>query len=187
VTVPKNAPDATRGTSHAARDRSVLVDAEIDDVPAAPPTRVGSRRGLVYLGLCLVLIGLNLRTVFSSFSAVLPEVTADAGLPGWAVVVLTTAPVTLLGVFVIFPDGYNLARATMWPGAFVEVAALIVAVGYSQSALSYSYFSVRLCSALSVLVTDVTTPNWPYPVVVVSFTAGLFGSTTIVVKFPWSS
>src|SRR5688572_23885110 len=43
-----------------------LVDAEIDELPAAEPTLVGSRRGLVYLGLCLVLIGLNLRTVFSS-------------------------------------------------------------------------------------------------------------------------
>ena len=75
------------------------MDAEIDDVPAAGPTRVGGRRALAYLGLCLVLIGLNLRTVFSSFSAVLPEVTSDAGLPGWAVVVLTTVPVTLLGVF----------------------------------------------------------------------------------------
>ena len=87
-------------TPHAAAPSvSALVDAEIDDVPAAEPTRVGSRRALVYLGLCLVLIGLNLRTVFSSFSAVLPEVTADVGLPGWAVVVLTTVPVTLLGVF----------------------------------------------------------------------------------------
>lgn len=76
-----------------------LVDAEIDELPAAEPTLVGSRRGLVYLGLCLVLIGLNLRTVFSSFSAVLPEVTSQAALPGWAVVVLTTVPVTLLGVF----------------------------------------------------------------------------------------
>ncbi len=76
-----------------------LVDAEIDDVPPARPTRAGSRRSFAYLGVCLVLIGLNLRTVFSSFSAVLPEVSADAGLPGWAVVVLTTAPVTLLGVF----------------------------------------------------------------------------------------
>ncbi|WP_458782228.1 MFS transporter [Arthrobacter sp. D3-16] len=76
-----------------------LVDAGIDELPAAEPTLVGSRRGLVYLGLCLVLIGLNLRTVFSSFSAVLPEVTSQAALPGWAVVVLTTVPVTLLGVF----------------------------------------------------------------------------------------
>jgi CP family cyanate transporter-like MFS transporter len=54
---------------------------------------------LAYLGLCLVLIGLNLRTVFSSFSAVLPEITAQASLPGWSIVVLTTVPVTLLGVF----------------------------------------------------------------------------------------
>ncbi|WP_115789622.1 MFS transporter [Arthrobacter silvisoli] len=76
-----------------------LVDAEIDEVPAAAPTRVSTKKGLVFLGVCLVLIGLNLRTVFSSFSAVLPEITADAGLPGWAVVVLTTVPVTLLGVF----------------------------------------------------------------------------------------
>lgn len=76
-----------------------LVDAEIDELPAPAPTVVGSRRQLVYLGLCLVLIGLNLRTVFSSFSAVLPEVTSQAALPGWAVVVLTTVPVTLLGVF----------------------------------------------------------------------------------------
>lgn len=78
---------------------STLVDAEIDEVPAAEPTHVGSPRALAYLGLCLVLIGLNLRTVFSSFSAVLPEITSSAGLPGWSVVVLTTVPVTLLGVF----------------------------------------------------------------------------------------
>lgn len=81
----------------------LLVDAEIDDVPAASPTALpdgpNGRRALAYLGLCLVLIGLNLRTVFSSFAAVLPEIVADAGLPGWAVVVLTTVPVTLLGLF----------------------------------------------------------------------------------------
>ncbi|MDQ4046148.1 MAG: MFS transporter, partial [Actinomycetota bacterium] len=55
---------------------STLVDAEIDEVPAAEPTHVGSPRALAYLGLCLVLIGLNLRTVFSSFSAVLPEISS---------------------------------------------------------------------------------------------------------------
>ncbi|MET1065293.1 MAG: MFS transporter, partial [Arthrobacter sp.] len=99
VTAPKNPQESTaRGVEAEAR-QGLLVDAEIDDVPAAQPTRVASRRTLAYLGVCLVLIGLNLRTVFSSFSAVLPEVTADAGLPGWAVVVLTTVPVTLLGVF----------------------------------------------------------------------------------------
>ena len=86
----REGPDGGGGT---------LVDAEIDEIPAAAPTQVGSPRALAYLGLCLVLIGLNLRTVFSSFSAVLPEITSSAGLPGWSVVVLTTVPVTLLGVF----------------------------------------------------------------------------------------
>ncbi|NQD89001.1 MFS transporter, partial [Paenarthrobacter sp. CM16] len=85
------------------REKPVLpdmtADAEIDEEPAPDPTRLSGRRGLVYLGICLVLIGLNLRTVFSSFSAVLPEITSDAGLPGWSLVVLTTVPVTLLGVF----------------------------------------------------------------------------------------
>ena len=99
MTVPKSFQDSTVGGLEIEDGRGMLVDAEIDDVPAAEPTRVSSRRALAYLGVCLVLIGLNLRTVFSSFSAVLPEVTADAGLPGWAVVVLTTVPVTLLGVF----------------------------------------------------------------------------------------
>ena len=88
-----------RSVTRNAENSEHLVDAEIDDVPAAAPTQVTTKKGLVYLGVCLVLIGLNLRTVFSSFSAVLPEITADAGLPGWAVVVLTTVPVTLLGVF----------------------------------------------------------------------------------------
>ncbi|WP_307465178.1 MFS transporter [Pseudarthrobacter oxydans] len=99
VTTPKSSPDSTASGTEVVDRLGLLVDAEIDDVPAAEPTRVGSRRALAYLGVCLILIGLNLRTVFSSFSAVLPEVTADAGLPGWAVVVLTTVPVTLLGVF----------------------------------------------------------------------------------------
>lgn len=78
--------------------------AVLRDGPAGPP-RAAGRRQLTYLGICLVLIGLNLRTVFSSFAAVLPEVTADAGLPAWAVMVLTTVPVTLLGVFAPLAPG----------------------------------------------------------------------------------
>lgn len=77
-------------------DATTNVQASADAAPAPP---VNNKRALAYLGFCLVLIGLNLRTVFSSFAAVLPEIMADAGLPGWAVVVLTTVPVTLLGIF----------------------------------------------------------------------------------------
>lgn len=100
MTEDKNTAAKTKASGRVRSDTSVtLVDAEVDELPPAEPTRISGRRGLVYLGVCLVLIGLNLRTVFSSFAAVLPEIRSDAGLPGWAVVVLTTVPVTLLGVF----------------------------------------------------------------------------------------
>ena len=67
-----------------------------------------ARRGGVYLGLCIVLIGLNLRTVFSSFSAVLAEITAATGMPAALVTVLTTMPVLLLGA--VAPAAPPLAR-----------------------------------------------------------------------------
>lgn len=73
-----------------------------------PTAASSSRWALVYLGVCVVLVGLNLRTVFSSFSAILPEITAAADLPAWAVTTLTTAPVALLGVFA--PLAPRLAR-----------------------------------------------------------------------------
>ncbi|WP_138413173.1 MFS transporter [Sinomonas gamaensis] len=60
---------------------------------------MSGRRRLALLGLWLILVGLNLRTVFSSFSAVLSEVRGAAGLPDWSVTVLTTAPVACLGIF----------------------------------------------------------------------------------------
>ncbi|QCU79531.1 MFS transporter [Citricoccus sp. SGAir0253] len=47
----------------------------------------------------MVLVSLNLRTLFSSFSAILPEIVAATGLPAWGATVLTTVPATLLGVF----------------------------------------------------------------------------------------
>ncbi len=53
----------------------------------------------VYLALCVVFVSLNLRTLFSSFSAILPEIVAATGLPAWGATLLTTVPTTLLGLF----------------------------------------------------------------------------------------
>jgi hypothetical protein len=36
------------------------------------------------------------------------------------------AAISVLGLFVILPDGFNLARATMWPGAFAEVIGIVL-------------------------------------------------------------
>ena len=57
------------------------------------------RQRLTALGACLILVGLNLRTVFSSFSAILADVQRAAAVPAWAVTALTTAPVACLGIF----------------------------------------------------------------------------------------
>ncbi|WP_308465115.1 MFS transporter [Rathayibacter soli] len=64
----------------------------------AHPARIGSRAALIYLAVCIVLIALNVRTLFSSFSAILPEIVAATGMPALLVGVLTTAPVLLLGL-----------------------------------------------------------------------------------------
>lgn len=63
----------------------------------APQDRRG-RLFPVYLGVCFILVGLNLRTVFSSFSAILAAASGGAGLSGVQTTVLATVPVFLLGV-----------------------------------------------------------------------------------------
>ena len=50
-------------------------------------------------GICLVLIALNLRSLFSSFSALLPEIIASAGISSLTAGLLTTLPVFCLGFF----------------------------------------------------------------------------------------
>lgn len=50
-------------------------------------------------GLCLVLIALNLRPLFSSFSALLPEIIASTGISSLTAGLLTTLPVFCLGFF----------------------------------------------------------------------------------------
>lgn len=75
-----------------------LRDPGMKPAPTSDPTRISSKAALLYLAVCIVLIGLNLRTLFSSFSAILPEITSATGMPAALVSALTTVPVLLLGV-----------------------------------------------------------------------------------------
>ena len=75
-----------------------LIDAEADSVPAPEPHRPkGFARFL--LGASLVLIAFNLRPVFSSASALLPEIRDVLGLSPTGASLLTTLPVVCLGLF----------------------------------------------------------------------------------------
>lgn len=76
-----------------------LIDAEVDTLPspATPPRMSAAARML--LGVSLVLIAFNLRPVFSSASALLPEIRSGMGLGPLGASLLTTLPVLCLGAF----------------------------------------------------------------------------------------
>jgi MFS transporter, CP family, cyanate transporter len=74
-----------------------LIDAEVDSVPAPPAPLAGRSRLL--LGISLVLIAFNLRAIFSSVSALLPEIRGEFGLSPAGASLLTTVPVICLGLF----------------------------------------------------------------------------------------
>lgn len=76
-----------------------LIDAEADEIPAPQPQAGKSPIGRFLLGLSLVLISFNLRPVFSSASALLPEIRAGLGLSSLGASILTTLPVVCLGLF----------------------------------------------------------------------------------------
>ena len=76
----------------------LLIDAE--DLPPAPPAQAAmSPLARLLLGISLVLIALNLRPLFSSASALLPEIRTELGLSAAGASLLTTVPVACLGVF----------------------------------------------------------------------------------------
>jgi len=101
-----------------------LIDAEADAAPA--PLAGSSRLGRLFLALCLMLIALNLRVLFSSLSALLPEVMRGTGAGPTAASLMTTVPVLCLGLF--SPLAAQLARR-FGTERVVLAALLAVAVG----------------------------------------------------------
>ncbi|MBX4896141.1 CynX/NimT family MFS transporter [Rhizobium bangladeshense] len=77
----------------------LLIDAEADGLPAPQATPVRNGAASLLLGASLVLIAFNLRPVFSSASALLPEIRSELGLSALGASLLTMLPVVCLGVF----------------------------------------------------------------------------------------
>ncbi|MEK1897606.1 MAG: MFS transporter [Rhizobium sp.] len=76
-----------------------LIDAEADSVPQPQPPAGSSAAVRFLLGVSLVLIAFNLRPVFSSASALLPEIKTELGISSFGASLLTTLPVVCLGAF----------------------------------------------------------------------------------------
>ena len=90
----KPIPQAVARTLDAVED-TLVADDEIE-TPAPPRQGVFGR---FVLGASLVMIAFNLRPVFSSASALLPEIRSDFALSPLGVSLLTTLPVVCLGAF----------------------------------------------------------------------------------------
>lgn len=89
----------------------------------APPPPFRGPLARAFLGVCLVLVAFNLRPVFSSLSAVLPELLADLNLGAVFSSLATTVPVLCLGLFA--PLAPPLARRF---GPETTILALLLAL-----------------------------------------------------------
>ena len=109
-----------------------------------PAAAAGWRVGRLLLGASLILIAFNLRPVFSSLSAVLPEVMATLGLSSGGASLLTTLPVLCLGLFA--PAAPWLARRVG-----IERAILLVLVTLAAGTALRGVADARALAAGSVL------------------------------------
>lgn len=77
-------------------DIEAEIETELELPPAPQPPSTATR---ILLGISLVLIAFNLRPVFSSASALLPEIRTEFALSPLGASLLTTLPVVCLGAF----------------------------------------------------------------------------------------
>jgi len=135
-----------------------LIDAEADSVPQPQPPVGSSAAARFLLGVSLVLIAFNLRPVFSSASALLPEIKTELGLSSLGASLLTTLPVVCLGAF--SPVAPRLAQRIGAERTLLGVLILL-ALGTALRGLSsvpLLFFGTALAGA-SIAVGNVLLPG----------------------------
>jgi len=142
-----------------------LIDAEADEIPPPQPHRGKSPIGRFLLGASLVLIAFNLRPVFSSASALLPEIRSGLGLTAFGTSILTTLPVVCMGLF--SPLAPRLAQRLGTERVLLGVI-LLLALGTTLrgiSSISLLFFGTALtgaCIAIgNVLLPGVVKRDFP--------------------------
>ena len=144
---------------------SEVVDAEAADPPRPAPTT--SKAGRVLLGSSLVLVALNLRALFSSLAAVMPEVRQSTGATPAVASLLTTAPVLALGLFGAayrrvlirkLEERGSAARGPFWWLVTAELAFMGVASGVA-AALAVRLALLKELSEVNLAFFDEPTTN----------------------------
>ena len=142
-----------------------LIDAEADEIPPPQAHRGKSPIGRFLLGTSLVLIAFNLRPIFSSASALLPEIRSGLGLTAFGTSILTTLPVVCMGLF--SPLAPRLAQRLGTERVLLGVI-LLLALGTALrgiSSISLLFFGTALtgaCIAIgNVLLPGVVKRDFP--------------------------
>lgn len=137
------------------------LERELADVeaPASPrPTRVTGHFERLVFGASLVLVSLNLRPLFSSLAALMPEVRQTTGATPAMASLLTTAPVLCLGLFAATAPG--LARRF---GAERVILVLLVTLGVGTALRGYGTVAALLAGSIlagaSIAVINVLLPG----------------------------
>lgn len=114
----------------------------------------------VYLIVCVVLVALNLRTVFSSFAAVLTEWTALTGMGSGAVALISALPVTVVGLAAPFVP--LLARRWgTWSALTVGLGLIALGLGIRSVPAGDALWPLwvgTLAAALGISVGNVVLP-----------------------------
>ena len=140
-----------------------LIDAEVGATP--PPGATVPAGGRVLLGASLVLIALNLRPVFSSVSAVLPEIMRGTGLSPGAAGLLTTLPVLCLGLFAPLAPGlaarFGAERVILALLALLAAGTALRGIGTIPALLSGAALAGAAIAVVNVLLPGLVKRDFP--------------------------
>lgn len=142
-----------------------FVDVEIESDPAPQPTPVRGSAARLLLGAGLVLVAYNLRPVFASFSAVLPEIVRDLSLSPTMVSILTTVPVLCLGLFAATAPAlarrYGAERVVLGLMLLLAVGTALRGFGTAPALLVGAVFAGAAIAVGNVLLPGLVKRDFP--------------------------
>jgi len=142
-----------------------LIDVEIDNVPPPPVMPVRGRRAQVFLGASLVLLALNLRPLFASLGALLPEVIRSQGLSPSAASAITTLPVLCLGLFApiapLFARHFGAERTILGLMAALAVGTVARGFGGTPELIAGTVLSGAAIAIINVLLPGLIKRDFP--------------------------
>lgn len=133
-----------------------------DPLPLTKSAPTGSR---LLLGISLVLIALNLRPVFSSVSALLPEIMQSTGMQPGAASLMTTLPVLCLGLFAPFAPmlaaRFGAERTILWLLALLAAATAMRGIGTLPALLAGATLAGAAIAVGNVLLPGLIKRDFP--------------------------